>query len=397
MTNDNQQTQKPGRLAVYASVGSRMGHYEVDVGALTLTRRASVMLPAKIQYAWPHVSKPFLYVASTNGGPNLVGDKHYANALRIDPGSGALEPHGAPAMLRSRPVHITTDIPSEHVVTAYTDANGVTVHRVNTDGTLGAEVRPPAALDVGIFAHQTRVMPSNRGAILVTRGYDAKDGKPEDPGALKVFSYKAGVLTNQASIAPGNGYGFGPRHLDFHPTGPWVYVSLERQNKLNVFKLEGDTLRAEPLFRKETMVDPDHPGPRQLVGTIHVHPNGRFVYVINRAYGTKDAGGRQVFSGGENNIAVFAVDPVSGEPTLIQNIDTHGYYARTFSIDPSGRMLVAAHVMPMVVQEGAGYTNVPANLSVFRIADDGKLDFARKYDVDVGSNLMFWMGMLSLK
>ncbi len=34
---------------------------------------------------------------------------------------------------------------------------------------------------------------------------------------LKVFAFKRGVLTNLASIAPGTGLGFGPRHLDFHP------------------------------------------------------------------------------------------------------------------------------------------------------------------------------------
>jgi 6-phosphogluconolactonase len=33
---------------------------------------------------------------------------------------------------------------------------------------------------------------------------------------------------------------------------------------------------------------------------------------------------------------------------------------------------------------------------VFRIGDDGKLAFVRKYDVDVGNNTMFWMGMVQL-
>jgi hypothetical protein len=33
---------------------------------------------------------------------------------------------------------------------------------------------------------------------------------------------------------------------------------------------------------------------------------------------------------------------------------------------------------------------------VFRIGDDGKLDFVRKYDVEVGNQQMFWMGMVTL-
>ena len=39
---------------------------------------------------------------------------------------------------------------------------------------------------------------------------------------------------------------------------------------------------------------------------------------------------------------------------------------------------------------------VPACLSVFRIGDDGKLDYVRKYDVEVGDRQMFWMGMVGL-
>jgi hypothetical protein len=31
-----------------------------------------------------------------------------------------------------------------------------------------------------------------------------------------------------------------------------------------------------------------------------------------------------------------------------------------------------------------------AGLSVFRVGEDGKLSFVRKYDVDVGDKTMFW-------
>jgi hypothetical protein len=40
---------------------------------------------------------------------------------------------------------------------------------------------------------------------------------------------------------------------------------------------------------------------------------------------------------------------------------------------------------------------VPASLSVFRIGSDGKLEYIRKYDVDVGNASMFWMGMVKLQ
>jgi hypothetical protein len=48
------------------------------------------------------------------------------------------------------------------------------------------------------------------------------------------------------------------------------------------------------------------------------------------------------------------------------------------------------------VRDGDAVRTIPAGLSVFRIGDDGKLTFARKYDVDVAGKTMFWMGMVQL-
>jgi 6-phosphogluconolactonase len=68
----------------------------------------------------------------------------------------------------------------------------------------------------------------------------------------------------------------------------------------------------------------------------------------------------------------------------------------TFHIDPSGRMLVAQHNLPVNVRDGDAMRTVPAGLSVFRVGDDGKLTFVRKNDIDAGDKTMFWMGMVPL-
>ncbi len=67
---------------------------------------------------------------------------------------------------------------------------------------------------------------------------------------------------------------------------------------------------------------------------------------------------------------------------------------RTFHIDPSGRMLVAAHVIKMTAREGAGFRDVAAGVAMFRIAPDGRLRFVRSYVIEVGSESLFWMGMV---
>ena len=134
----------------------------------------------------------------------------------------------------------------------------------------------------------------------------------------------------------------------------------------------------------------------QGAGPIHVHPNGRFVYQTNRASSVTDFNGQKVFAGGENSVAVFAIDQQTGGPTLVQTIDGRGIQLRTFGIDPSGRLLVAASIMPLPVRGGDKVFTLPAGLIVYRIADDGRLTFARKYDVETGGRQHFWSGMVTL-
>jgi 6-phosphogluconolactonase (cycloisomerase 2 family) len=361
----------PNKVWLYANVGPALTQYDVDVDAAMLTRRDAVTLPANVQYAWPHASRQFLYVATSDSASGMgpAGTNHHVTALRIDGATGVLSQHGAPTPLPTRPIHMATDIPSRHILVAFNNPSAIRVYRINADGSAGTEVAQPGTIDAGIFAHQVRATPDNRQVILVCRGHDAADGKPEEPGALKLFDFNDGVLSNGVSIAPDGGYGFGPRHLDFHPAKPWVYVSLERQNALALFDRTNATLSAAPRYRKPALGR--SPIGRQAVGTVHVHPNGHTIYVANRAANAE----------GENSLAVYAIDQASGEPNLIQHIDSHGVHPRTFHIDPTGRLMAVAHI-------------TGAALSLFRIAADGKLEFVRSYDIDVGNRTMWWMGMV---
>ncbi|MCE9639048.1 MAG: lactonase family protein, partial [Betaproteobacteria bacterium] len=149
-------------------------------------------------------------------------------------------------------------------------------------------------------------------------------------------------------------------------------------------------------FRAETLAEPQNIRARQAASAVHAHPNGRYLYGANRAQEKIDFQGKKVFKGGENSIVVYSLNQSTGEPAQIQNIETRKIHPRTFHIDPSGRMLVAQHNLPVNVREGDSVRTVAAGLSVFRIAADGKLDFVRTYDVDVGDKVMFWMGMVAL-
>lgn len=385
------------RIALYSAVDDEITHYEVDVEAATLTRRGTVSAPSFVQYAWPHPSHRYLYVSSSNRGPGLKADVNHISAYRIDEVTGALTPHGVPRPLPHRATHMCLDPAGNYALSAHNlPASGVTVHRIERDGTVGEEIPQRADLEYGIYPHQVRVTPSGRTAVLVDRGNSAAHGKNEDPGALRSFTFGAGVLTNPASVAPNRGYGFGPRHVDFHPSRPWLYVSDERRSQLYMFRMPDERIEAEPAYTRDTLADRANVKRRQLAGTIHLHPGGRYVYVANRADHTVDFNGAKVFGGGENSIAVYAIDPESGEPTLIQHADTRSFHVRTFAFDPGGRLMVAASIKPLAVREGSEVKTVPAALSVFRVGADGKLDFARKYDVETDGKTQYWMGIVGL-
>lgn len=402
---DTSRPLQSGRSVVYAGVGPELIWYELHVEDASLSKRGSVTLPANVQEAWVHPSGRYLYVAWSNGGASYVsagagagpvGTQHGLTAFRIDRSSGALQPLSESVSLRARPIYLTTDASGDHVLVAYNNPSGLTVHTLRADGSIGAEVRQPA-LDTGIYGHQVRVAPSNRTVILVTRGNGPTASQAEDPGALKVFDYANGILTNRASVAPNGGFGYQARHLDFHPSKPWVYLTLERQNKLLVYSIQDDKLMSEPLYAKQTLAAPDNVRPGQTTSAIHVHPNGKFVYLGNRAGATAEVDGKSAFVGGENTIAAFAIDQRSGEPRLIQTIDTRGFYPRTFALNGSGEILVAANQVPLAVRNGSDVSVVPASLAVFRVHSDGTLEFARKYDFDLPSGRsLFWTGIVSL-
>jgi hypothetical protein len=143
------------------------------------------------------------------------------------------------------------------------------------------------------------------------------------------------------------------------------------------------------MFIKDTLANPASPA-AQGAGPIHVHPSGKFVYLTNRTFPASGAGSRKIAEGGENTVVTFAIDGKTGAPKRLQNIEGHGVQLRTFGIDPGGRMLAVASIMPLT--DGS----LPAGIMTYRIGGDGKLTFVRKYAVDVGNAQQFWSGMVTL-
>jgi 6-phosphogluconolactonase len=385
------------RAVLYSAIDDEVTQYDVDVEAATLTRRGSIRAPSFVQEGWAHPSGRYLYLTTSNRGPGLKADLNHVSAYRIDAATGALAAHGTPRPLPRRAVNVCLDPSGSYALNAHNlPKSGLTIHRIDADGTVGAEIRQPAGLDFGPYPHQVMVAPSGRTVVVADRGNKAERDKPEDPGALRAFTLVDGVLSNPQVVAPNGGYGFGPRHVDFHPREPWMYVSDEKRSLLYMFRMPGDRIESAAAYTCDTLRDRANAQPKQQPSTIHVHPNGRFVYIANRADHVVDFNGQKVFGGGENTISTFAIDPSTGEPRLLQHADTRSFNVRTFAFDPQGRLMVAASIKSMAVREGNAVKIVPARLSVFRVGADGKLDFVRAYDVEATGKTHYWMGIVGL-
>jgi 6-phosphogluconolactonase len=384
------------KVALYSAVDAVLTHYDVDVNAAELHVRSHVELPARLQYAWPHPTRPVLYCSTSNGGPRVASDFNPIVALDIA-ADGSLQIRKGTASLPYRAVHVCVDPSGECMVNAHNFGGGsLTLHRLKSDGAVGKPILQAPGLDYGIYPHQVRIFPSGRTVLIADRGNKAHSDKAEDPGALRTFRMNNGVLTANQVVEPDGGVGFGPRHVDFHPTQPWIYVSDERMNRLYMFRYsDRDHIEGLPAYTRDILADPQNRRPRQIAGPIHVHPGGHFVYVANRSDHTVDQDGQQMFGGGENNIAVYAIDPETGEPRLIQHADTQSFHVRTFACDPGGCLLITASIKALNVVGPTGAESVPAALSIFRITDNGRLDFVRKVDVATsGGQLQYWMGMV---
>src|SRR4249919_1169898 len=85
-----------GRAAFYQAVGDRLTHWDVNVDDATLTQRGSISLLSNVQYAWPHPSRRYLYVSTSDaasGNTPNPGKVHRLCAVRVG-ADGSLALHG---------------------------------------------------------------------------------------------------------------------------------------------------------------------------------------------------------------------------------------------------------------------------------------------------------------
>lgn len=246
------------------------------------------------------------------------------SSFAIDRNSGDLTYLNQKATKGASPCYVTQDRTGRFVLVANYESGNASVLPIKADGTLGEAVsvvqHSGSSINrdrqLGPHAHCILMDKANRYAFAIDLGIDKI--------VIYRFNEKDGSLINHGAIAtkPGSG----PRHLTFHPSNRFAYVINELDSTMAAYTYDSKRGVLNPQQTISTL--PQDFSGESFCADVHVSPNGKFLYGSNR---------------GHNSIVVFAIDPKSGQLTLVEHVSTGGNWPRNFVIDPTGTYLLAAN------------------------------------------------------
>ena len=289
-----------------------------------LTRRSETVCPAEPAILSTSPDRKTLFASFRSTGQLA--------SFAIDPENGHLSPVSV-VEGGADPAYLLPDHTGRFLITAYYQANKVTVHALRQTGKVSRN--PLQTIPTAEKAHGIAVDSSNRMVFV------------SHTGANRIFQFqfnpRTGLLTASRPAFASTPDEDHPRHIMLHPTDRWAYVSNEAGDSIGVFAVNRKNVT---LKRVQTMatIPHDFDGTRNSTSRCEMTTDGKFVYVANR---------------GHDSIAGFAIDQNTGRVTSLGQTPTEKT-PRSFTIAPDGRFLYAAG-------EGSG------RIAVYRIAADGRL------------------------
>ncbi len=322
-----------GATVVYVSERGekKIACYSIDEGTGQLTRQSEVELPGAPGALALSEDQKFLYAVVRSPAEFVT----YA----IDSKTGNLKEIGkAPAA--GGAAYVYPDRTNQWLLAAYFGDGLVSVSRIE-NGKVSGE--PVDVDDVGEKAHCIQVSPDNRFAFTPHTGeLNCVD--------QFVFDIEAGQLERNDPGKLDGVEGGGPRHMQFHPNGKWVYLVNEQGKSVThcLYDEEKGTLT-----KQETLstLPAGYTEEKGSCADIEISRDGKFVYASNR---------------GHDSVAVFSIDQSSGALTVVEQAPT-GETPRSFNLIPGGE--------EFLVSAGQG----DGTLTVYRRdAETGKLSEVQK-------------------
>ena len=206
---------------------------------------------------------------------------------------------------------------------SYTGAK-IVVNPIESNGLVQAE--PIQIIPTGPKPHSILVDQSNKFVYVPHLGNDQ----------IKQFLFNAstGTLTPNDPDVVYTKDDSGPRHFVFSPNNKFIYVSNELDGTVYSYEMNNKTgalteIQRISVFSPHTMnneLSSDSQDTTKKIADIHITPDGKWLYVSERA---------------TNTITAFSVDDNTGNLAYIESYDTEEI-PRGFNIDPNGNFVIVA-------------------------------------------------------
>lgn len=254
---------------------------------------------------------------------NELGDG-MVSAYGYDKTSGKLTLLNQQSSAGAHPCHISIDPKGRHAVVSNYSGGNVSVFPLLPDGSLGPITQEIAFSGRGAdparqtrpHAHSAFFSPDGRYVFVQDLGTDQ----------MHLFRYRPGRTQPLVSLTSvKTDPGAGPRHLAFSNTGHYLYLLEELTARLTVYACK----RKGIVPIQQVDINESSFSGTNGAADVKISPDGKFVYATNR--------------GTANTIAIFQVDPKSGQLTKVGNQSVLGEGPRNFNISPDGRFLLVAN------------------------------------------------------
>jgi 6-phosphogluconolactonase len=265
-----------------------------------------------------------LYAANENGDSTNNGG--YVSAFGFNKKNGTLtflnkQPSGG-----NHPCYVACDNSGKWLFAGNYSSGNFSIFPLNENGSIGIAKNNVQHFGKSINKERQQ-SPHVHGTFLIP---DNKFFLVPDLGIDKVMVYQfnstTGILTEAKTPFMQFQGGAGPRHLDFHPSHKYVYVTEELSGAVAAFTFSDEGKLK--LFQTISSVPESYKG--SLGGAdIHVSPDGRFLYASNR--------------GELNDIVIYRIDTATGILTVAGHQSSLGIKPRNFNFDPSGNFLLVAN------------------------------------------------------
>ena len=227
--------------------------------------------------------------------------------LKVDRSNGQLDILGtAPAA--GSAAYVFPDRSGKWLFGAYYGEGLISVSRIDDQHKVSGD--PTTVLDIGKKAHCVQSDPANQFVFVP---------HPMDLNRVDQFAFDAasGLLARNDPEYLEGAPGAGPRHMQFHPNGKWVYLVNEQGKSVSL--CDYDAVNGTLTLRQTLSTVPEDWDQSQgSCADIEISADGRFVYASNR---------------GHDSIAVFSIDAETGELTSLGQTPTEKT-PRSFNLMP---------------------------------------------------------------